>query len=327
MASPFVRTALSVAALSLIVTSLPASGDDANIGLHKVDGTVSYQVGTTAPVPLAGDQLVSGGTTAITADGSHGIVKLPDSSQVGLGPNTRVLVGAFERSAANGDGSTITVPVGSGATVRFDIKRPQGGKSNYRFVTPTSSVAVRGTTGLLSSGPNGDQIACLQCDVNDVEVTVGTKVYPLVTGQVLTVTIAGVVTIGVISALVISAFSGAGLSTAATAASPVAGAGAAGAAGAAGGAAGAGAAGAAGAAAAAASGIAAAAAAVGIGVISSVAAKIQANPPPRLPTPNPSFTPIPPGTPLPTTAPTTAPSPGPTQTGVGTIQSRPRGPK
>ncbi|MBV8282429.1 MAG: hypothetical protein JO347_10265, partial [Candidatus Eremiobacteraeota bacterium] len=105
-------------------------------------------------------------------------------------------------------------------TLRFDIRRPAGGKSNYTFATPTSQIAVRGTVGLLSLDPAGQTtVACLTCAQGDVDVTttVGTpQTYHLVTGQSLTITAAGIVTVAAITAALTGAFAGAGVSTSAS---------------------------------------------------------------------------------------------------------------
>ena len=80
---------------------------------------------------------------------------------------------------------------------------------------------------MLSSGANGDTITCLQCAPNDMIVTVGARTFPLLTGQTLTVTLAGVVATIATTVAILQGFSGAGLATGASATAPVAGAGAA----------------------------------------------------------------------------------------------------
>ena len=170
--------------------------------LRHVNGNVSYRVSQTAqPVAVTSTQVIADEAFAITGRASQGVLTLPDSSLVGLGANTNIQVAAFKR-ADTGDGTTITIPA-TGGTIRFQINRPQGGKSNYTFVTPVASISVRGTVGLLTHGPNGDTIACLVCTPGDVSVAVGTQTYGLLTGQTLVVTLAGVVTAGVITAAIL----------------------------------------------------------------------------------------------------------------------------
>ena len=86
---------------------------------------------------------------------------MPDSSEIGLGQNTRVHVAAFN-DMRNGPGTSITVENGA---LKFDIRHPSGKKANYRFITPTSQIGVRGTIGLIAttltaSGPT-TTVACV----------------------------------------------------------------------------------------------------------------------------------------------------------------------
>src|SRR5258708_26396667 len=104
---------------------------------------------------------------AVTRGQSAAVLALPDSSLVSLGQNTNVQVGAFDNTAA-GPGSTITL---KGGSLRFDIRRPQGGVANYRFVTTTSAVGVRGTLGLLSFVNGVTTGRCLARAAGSVTVT------------------------------------------------------------------------------------------------------------------------------------------------------------
>jgi hypothetical protein len=104
---------------------------------------------------------------------------MPDSALVSLGENTNVQVGAFDNAAA-GPGSTITL---TGGSLRFDIRRPQGGVANHRFVTTTSAVGVRGTVGLMSFVNGVTTVGCVACAADSVTVTVGSKTVALATGQ------------------------------------------------------------------------------------------------------------------------------------------------
>lgn len=188
--------------------------------LKHVAGDVGYTQTAGSPyVVVAGEQLISDGSFAVVGQRSRALISLPDSSLIGIGANSRVEISTL-RQAENAS-STINIPQ-SGGTLRFDVKHPQGAISNYRFVTPTSNVAVRGTIGLISSGSNGDVITCLACSANDVVVTVGGNAYPLVSGQTLTVSTTGVASTVATTNATLQNFSDAGLSTDPQAASPVA---------------------------------------------------------------------------------------------------------
>src|SRR5579872_5534863 len=171
--------------IAMCVNAAPGRASDDTI-LRRVAGSVGYTQQFSSPyVAITGQQILDDGNYAVVTALSQGLLTLPDSSLIGIGGNSRVQVSAFKR-AASGSGSTITIP-SSGGTLRFDIKHPSGAAANYTFVTPTSTVSARGTIGLLSSGANGDVISCVQCASGDVAVTVGSRVYPLVSGQTLVV--------------------------------------------------------------------------------------------------------------------------------------------
>lgn len=175
----------SIAALPLAVSA--AAGKM----LSRVSGSVGYKSSDTSDlVPLAGDITLSDNAIAITQARSTAKVLLEDSSTIGLGQSTSVRLGAFN-SGIVGPGSVITI---NGGAMRFNIVHPAGARANYRFVTPTAQIAVRGTSGLIASGPNGDDIACVQCEPGDVVVTVGTATYSLVSGQAIHITPGGVAT-------------------------------------------------------------------------------------------------------------------------------------
>ena len=195
-----------------LVGGLPAGAAN-DKQLRTVRGVVGHQTDAAGEFKRVIGQLVlPDDDLAVTRENANGLLTLPDSSEVALGPNTSVKVGAFNEPTSPNP-TTITLQNGS---LRFAVKRPTGGKSNYRFVTTSSQIAVRGTIGLVATAANGDTIACLACEPGDVLVTVGAKTYPLLTGQTLFVSLAGVVTAGAVSAAVLQGFSTAGLSTSAT---------------------------------------------------------------------------------------------------------------
>jgi len=210
-----VRTAVCSAALifALVVNLVPVrlgAADDKQ--LQRLKGNVGYQTAGTAPfTSVIGKFSLPDDYFAVTQATSAGLLVLPDSSLVGLGENTRVQVGAFNQTA-DGPGATITV---NGGTLRFDIRRPVGGTANYHFATTTTQMAVRGTVGLLSFVNGVTTVACVVCAADSVAVTVGTQTFTLLTGQLLTISAAGVVAAGAVTAVALGAFTGAGVSTSA----------------------------------------------------------------------------------------------------------------
>ena len=261
--------------------------------LQRVKGVVGYQASDDGPFTLVVARfLLPDDYLAITREKAAALLALPDSSLISLGGNTRIQVGAFNQSTA-GPGATVTV---NGGTLRFDIRRPQGGTANYRFVTPTSQVAVRGTVGLLSVIGGNTSVACIACAADSVSVTVGTQTFAVLTGQILTVSAAGAVLTGGLTGTVLGSFTAAGVSASAATGTAAATAGVAGAS-----AAGAGTIGA----------VAAGAAAVAVGVSAATNGK-SSTPAPTQPTANPVPIPTPSPVPIATVSPSPAPSPSPT---------------
>lgn len=205
---PIVVTALAVSVFGLSAT-LDVGRAATNKFLQRVKGTVGYQIGEAGAFNKVASNLdLPDDAFAITQDRSAALLALPDSSLVSLGMNTKVQVSAFD-SSQNGPGATITV---NGGALRFEIKRPQGSVANYRFVTPTSQVGVRGTVGLLALLNGQTTVACLACGADSITVTVAGQTYTLASGQVLTVTAAGTVTTGAVTSSTLGIFSSAWVS-------------------------------------------------------------------------------------------------------------------
>jgi hypothetical protein len=209
--------ALAAAALTVafVLATLPHVTGAAGEGkqLQHVRGTIGYQTADTGTdfKPVFGKFDLPDDDFAATHAQSAAVVAMPDSSLVSLGENTTVKVSAFNTTAA-GPGSTITI---NGGSLRFDIKRPQGGAANYRFVTNTSAVGVRGTVGLISFVNNVETVACLSCAADSVTITTSTGQISLLTGQIATISAAGVVTTTAITTTVLGTFTAAGVPTSA----------------------------------------------------------------------------------------------------------------
>ena len=220
--------------LAIVPPIAPAAGEKQ---LQRVSGTIGYQPTSDAASFKAvfGKFDLPDDDYAVTHGQSAAVLEMPDSSLISLGANTTVQVGAFDSASAS-PGSTITI---NGGAMRFDIRRPQGGVANYRFVTPTSQTAVRGTIGLISFVNGVTTVGCVVCAADSIAVTVGTQTVALVAGQFLTVSALGVITTGVLSSAVVGSFTAAGVPVSSAAGAAAAGIPAAAAAGAAGAAAGA----------------------------------------------------------------------------------------
>jgi hypothetical protein len=207
----FMRAGFACALAACLLASVLPHATQAAGGskqLQRVKGTVGYATDPDASdfktvfakFDLPDDDF------AVTRAQSAAVLALPDSSLISLGENTDVKVSAFDSVSAS-PGATITVNNGS---LRFDIRRPEGGQANYHFQTATSQVAVRGTVGLLSFINGVTTVGCVACAADSVTVTVGTNTITLVTGQFLTVSALGAVTTGALTGAV-GAFTGAGV--------------------------------------------------------------------------------------------------------------------
>ena len=133
-------TAALVAVLVLIPSTVRAAGDKV---LSNVKGSVAYEdAGATTPVSPSASAIVADKDTAVTGTDSLGRLQLPDSSTITLASETRVQLAFFNQA----DVADAQFVIYQGKT-RFKVEHPQGGTANYRFVTPTSTIGVRGTEG------------------------------------------------------------------------------------------------------------------------------------------------------------------------------------
>ena len=160
------------------------SSDTGDKQLARVKGVVGYQLSATSDFkPIFGRLDLPDDAFAVTKPNGSAVLRLKDSSEIDIGENTKVQVGAFN-AASSGNQNTIVL---NGGALHFNIRHPQGGQSNYRFVTATSQIAVRGTEGFLIAGANGTQVVCVSCAAGDVSVQVGQQTVSIVTNQTLTV--------------------------------------------------------------------------------------------------------------------------------------------
>jgi hypothetical protein len=173
---------LPLAGAAALAVAYAAAADQAN-ELARVRGEVTYAVPATAATthPLEGRIDLTEDARAITGFRAAARLTLPDSSIVEIGDKTDVRLDAFRgSSAAHG------IALQHGA-LRFTIRHPAGAASTYVFKTPTSQIAVRGTLAYLVSGPNGDQLYCVDCAPGDVTAKAASDTYRVESGQTLNV--------------------------------------------------------------------------------------------------------------------------------------------
>ncbi len=174
---------LAVAVTIVALTSLGSiARADTDKVLTRVKGNVTIQRdGTSGFNMLAGSLGVRDESTAKTGKKSAAMLALADSSEIDLGEITQVRVGSFDRDAEVA-GHTIVV---DGGALKFTIRHPQGGHANYRFVTPTAQIAVRGTSGILIVTPSKTTLICLDCGSDDLVATHDGTDESLHTGEVM----------------------------------------------------------------------------------------------------------------------------------------------
>jgi hypothetical protein len=171
-----------LASVSLVCDRVSSETGDKQ--LARVKGVVGYQESDTGAFkPIFGRLDLPDNAYAVTKPNASAVLRLKDSSEIDIGENTKVQVGAFN-AADSGNLNQIAL---NGGALHFNIRHPQGGQSNYRFVTATSQIAVRGTEGFLIAGANGTQVVCVSCAAGDVSVQVGSQTVSIVTNQTLTI--------------------------------------------------------------------------------------------------------------------------------------------
>jgi len=210
-----------------IATLLPifAFADVANKSLQNAKGQVAYQHGSGGQraVALNSTVVLADRDYAITGAQSRGMVSLPDSSVVTVGSDTKVQMLFFNRT----DIAHAKFVLYNGIT-RFEVRHPQGAKANYTFVTPTASIAVRGTQGDIGVTADSLQVNVYElCDASSpVEVlTKSGQQYTLKVGQSFVGQIVGGVLQGQVQSLtdqLIAPFEDMGIPTSAQQAKAVA---------------------------------------------------------------------------------------------------------
>lgn len=178
------RAALLAVVLSVLSVLAPTAlrADDRNL-LSRTAGSVEYGRADAIDAPnlrrkLLGEISLENDAYVSTDVRAAARLQLPDSSIVLIGDRTTALVGAFH-AAADGE-NVITLNRGA---VRFAVSHAAGQRSNYRFITPTAQIAIRGTVGYVVSGPRGVQLYCVDCLPGDVTLTTANETYTIQSGQ------------------------------------------------------------------------------------------------------------------------------------------------
>ena len=145
--------AAATATMLLFLIAIPADvRAAADKVLSNMKGSVAFEdAGKPTPIALSASAVVADKDVAVTGSDSVGRLQLPDSSTVTLASQTRVQLAFFNQT----DVASAQFVIYNGKT-RFKVEHPQGGKANYTFVTPTSTVGVRGTEGDI--GVDGDSL-------------------------------------------------------------------------------------------------------------------------------------------------------------------------
>jgi len=177
------RRPLAAAGTILALIALgPIARANNDTVLTRVRGAVAIQRnGTSGFKSLAGSLGVRDESIAKTGKKSAALLALADSSEIDLGEITQVRVGSFDRDAEVA-GRTIAV---DGGAIKFTIRHPAGARANYRFVTPTARIAVRGTSGVLIVTPSKTTLICLDCGSDDLVATHDGTDESLHTGEVM----------------------------------------------------------------------------------------------------------------------------------------------
>src|SRR5471030_1031003 len=172
----FTAVALSVA--------YPAASATADKQLSRKSGQVAYKPDDkAAPKNIFGSQIVADDAYAVTGPKSLAQLRMPDSSEIDIGSDTTVKVGAFHQ-AAPGEKNENVILVNNGI-VHFVIHHPEGTAANYKFQTPTSQIAVRGTEGsiFVSTSSTGVTTTTVTIASGSVVVTTGTTQAVVNAGQ------------------------------------------------------------------------------------------------------------------------------------------------
>lgn len=162
------RLLTATLAAAFVLTQAPHAAPAVTVKtLVRISGDVGYQQSKdSAFIPITGQQEIPDNAYVVTRSGGVADLVMPDSSVIRIAQAATIQVGAFHQPGAGEN--QIVVYNGS---FRFKVQHPAGGVSNYKFVTPTSQIAVRGTEGLGKVTSDVTQVSnTLSTTPNDVQV-------------------------------------------------------------------------------------------------------------------------------------------------------------
>lgn len=156
--------------VALLLLPVAGSADGANKELQNLLGDVSYTHGVSkSPLANKASIVLADRDIAETGAKSRAGVTLADSSVVTIGSDSKVQMALFNRVT-----STAKFVIYNGQT-RFAVRHPKGAKANYTFVTPTATIAVRGTEGDIAVTPDELQVNVYEVCNPALPVIVTTK--------------------------------------------------------------------------------------------------------------------------------------------------------
>jgi len=202
------------------LSTLPSAAASDKV-LARVRGGVEYSLDGTGAKTIYTRLVVPDDATAVTGPKSLATLTMPDSSEIDIGERTTVKIGAFN-GISSGKDNQITLNNGA---LHFIIRHPAGQNANYKFETPTSQIAIRGTEGFIIQNAGGTQLSITSGTATLTSAATGVTV-AVPAGTTGVVSASGAATVSTTtSTLSVSSISGTTSATSATASAGVAGAG------------------------------------------------------------------------------------------------------
>src|SRR5579875_246398 len=162
------RLLVAALAAAFVMTQAPHAAPAVTVKtLVRISGDVGYQQSAnSAYIPITGQQEIPDNAYVVTRKGGVADLVMPDSSVIRIAQAATIQVGAFHEPGA-GENQIVIY----GGSFRFKLPHTAGGVSNYKFVSPTSQIAVRGTEGLGHVTNDVTQVSTTLATVpNDVQV-------------------------------------------------------------------------------------------------------------------------------------------------------------
>lgn len=162
------RLLTATLAAAFVLTQAPHAAPAVTVKtLVRIAGDVGYQQTKDSPyIPITGQQEIPDNAYVVTRNNGIADLVMPDSSVIRIAQAATIQVGAFHQPGQGENQIAVY-----GGSFRFKVQHPAGGVANYKFVTPTSQIAVRGTEGLGKVTNDVTQVSNTQSTTpNDVQV-------------------------------------------------------------------------------------------------------------------------------------------------------------